>query len=301
MKIAIDVSLYQDSYDYDKFKLLVDNGVDACIIRAGCYYSPDRMLSTFVEWCRRLKIPYALYWYFYPQASSGQANKFIEIAKQYPDAKGLWLDVEEHTGTSSFLDGYYKSEFIKVLRAFPDKLVGIYSGGWVLNNYIPNMWKWANKYPYWNAHYVKYYTWWINYVKTIKSISQLEAVMAEIEKHPVGQVNNMPAMLWQCVTYIPFAELTEWQRHLDWNICSDENFAKLFGVVIEEPLPEPEYKSYEVISYAVWVRKTPGGTIVGYKWKGDIVVGLETVTDAKGYEWLRIHEGFVGLSTLQLV
>jgi hypothetical protein len=235
MKIVVDLSLYQDSYSFEKFKLLIDSGVDAVIIRAGCYYTPDRMLDTFVEWCRRLKVPYGLYWYFYPQSNSGQATKFIEVAKMYPDAKNIWLDVEEHTGSADFLNGYYKSEFTKIYFAFPEKIVGIYSGGWVVDTYIPKMYEWAGKYPYWDAHYIKYYTWWMEFVKKISSISALEDIMLEIEKHPVSHAKGFITLLWQCITYIPFAELTEWQRHLDFNICSDDNFNFLFGEVAVEP------------------------------------------------------------------
>jgi len=237
VKIVVDVSVYQDSYQFEKFKLLIDSGVDAVIIRAGCYYTPDRMCETFVEWCRRLKVPFGLYWYFYPQPNSGQADLFIKTAKLYPDNKGLWLDVEEHTGSPDFLNGYYKTEFAKILHAFPERLVGIYSGGWVVDNYIPDMYKWAAKYPYWDAHYVKYYTWWQEYVKTVRSISELENVMLEIAKHPVSHADGFTTLLWQCITLIPFVELSNWQQHLDYNICSDEQFAYLFGEVIEEPPP----------------------------------------------------------------
>ena len=276
MKTIIDVSVYQDCYQFDKFKLLIDSGVDAVIIRAGCYYAVDRMCETFVGWCRKLNVPFALYWYFYPQTNSKQANVFIETAKLYPDNKGLWLDVEEHTGSASFLDGYYKSEFMKVLYSFPNKLVGIYSGGWVLDQYIPNMYRWAAQYPYWDAHYVKYYTWWMKFVLTIKSISSLESVMAEIERHPVSHAKGFTTLLWQCITFIPFTELTSWQRHLDYNICTDENFVKLFGGVLTQPLPLPVTSTYKVNTSALTVRATPPvngvlGKIVGWRVYGQTV------------------------------
>ena len=241
MKIVIDVSAYQSVYNFEKFKLLINSGVSAVIIRAGCYYTEDTMLLTFVNWCKQLNVPFSLYWYLYPNTTSTQADKFITVAKKYPENNGLWIDVEEHTGSASFLDGYYKSEFTKVKNAFPDKLVGIYSGGWILNTYIPNMYKWAAQYPYWDAYYVKYTAWWKAYIaslggtwdssaKTI-SIANLKNIMLEIEKHPIVHANGMNTLLWQCITYIPFTELTEGQRHLDFNICTDANFAKLFKVV----------------------------------------------------------------------
>ena len=249
MKIVVDVSSWQDTYTFEKFKLLVDNGVDAAIIRAGFFNTEDRMLKTFVGWCNVLKIPFGLYWYFYPNSVSVQGEKFIEVARNY-DAKCLWSDVEEHTGSQSFLDGYYKTEFTKIKNAFPNKIVGNYSGGWVLDSYIPTLYKWAKAYPYWNAHYVKYYTWYKNYIaslggtwdssaKTI-SISNLKNIMVEIEKHPVTSAAGFDKTnLWQCITYIPFTELTEGQRHLDFNICQDLDFELLFGKTSVPPVEPP--------------------------------------------------------------
>jgi len=293
MKIVIDVSLYQNVYNFDKFKLLIDSGVDAVIIRAGCYYTEDAMLLTFVNWCKQLNIPFSLYWYLYPNTTSTQADKFISVAKKYPESNGLWLDVEEHTGSASFLDGYYKSEFMKVKNAFPDKLVGIYSGGWILNTYIPNMYKWAGQYPYWDALYVKYAPWWRTYIaslggtwdssaKTI-SIANLNNIMLEIEKHPVVHANGMNTLLWQCITYIPFTELTEGQRHLDLNICSDVNFSKLFKEVPGEIMDTNAVVTANVLN----VRSSPNvpllswTNIVGKFVKGDRI-NVESVVDMWG-------------------
>jgi len=301
MRIVIDVSSYQDSYPFEKFKLLIDSGVDAVIIRAGCYYTPDRMLDTFVEWCRRLRVPYGLYWYFYPQTNSGQAEKFIEVARLYPDAQGLWLDVEEHTGKESYLDAFYKTEFTKIKNAFPVRLVGIYSGGWVVDTYIPNMYKWAGQLPYWDAHYIKYYTWWQKYVLGVGSISKLKNIMEEISRHPVGHAAGFETLLWQCITYIPFTELTYWQRHLDWNICSDENFIKLFGEHISEPLPQPVISKYKVNTYALTIRATPPvngilGKVVGWLLYGQVVEVIEVVNG-----WANIGRGWVSERYLALV
>lgn len=248
MKIVIDISEYQSSYPFWKFAYLVRKcKIDGVIIRAGCAYKQDKMLYKFVRWCRLLNIPFGLYYYFYPGLSLNvQVDNFIALAKKYKACKNLWVDVEEWrnytTGAAhnpDYLNGFYKSVFTEVKKAFPDKIVGTYSGGWVLNKYIPNFHTWAKDHPYWNADYAKYYAWYWVYMDSLGAnwdnsdrpidISLLPEILTEISKHPVQLPIGMTrSVLWQCISYLPFTQLTEWQRHLDWNITTDENFKTIF-------------------------------------------------------------------------
>jgi len=249
LKIVIDISVYQDCYVFWKFRYLVRKcKIDGVIIRAGCGYIEDRMLSKYVHWCRLLKIPFGLYYYFYPGLDLNyQVNKFIELARKHKNCKNLWIDVEEFRNYSTgdvlnpdHLNGFYKSAFMNIKSAFPAKVVGNYSGGWVLNPYIPQFYTWAKDYPYWNADYAKYYSWYHVYMNSLGAnwdnsdrpidISLLPDILAEISRHPVMSPIGMgEPQLWQCITYLPFKQLTYWQQHLDWNITTVENFELLFG------------------------------------------------------------------------
>lgn len=249
MKIVIDVSQYQDSYPFWKFRYLVKKcHIDGVIIRAGCAYKQDKMLFRFVRWCRLLNIPYGLYWYFYPGLDlKYQVDSFIELAKKYKNCKNLWVDVEEYRNYATgephnpdYMNGFYKTVFMAVKSAFPNKIVGNYSGGWVLNVYVPLFYTWAKDYPYWNADYAKYYPWYWAYMDSLGAnwnnsdrpidISLLPEILEEIARHPVQLPNGMTkSYLWQCITYLPFKQLSYWQQHIDWNITTDEDFEYLFG------------------------------------------------------------------------
>ena len=270
MKIVIDVSVYQNTYTFEQFKLLINNGVAGVIIRAGAAHSEDNMLPTFVSWCRTLYIPYGLYFYVYPGLGiKYQAELFEMLISEYPDCKSVWIDIEEYKNPSSgttyspdILNAFYKGVFDYIKAAFPDKIVGNYSGGWVLDSYMKQAWTWINTAPYWNAAYVKYYSWWHNYMNSLGaswdsdlrqiSIANLSMIMAEIERHPlVGPAGVVKVSMWQAITFIPFVELSSWQKHLDYNICND--FDLIFGPPAPPPAPVIGEKDYR-IDELKWLR-----------------------------------------------
>jgi hypothetical protein len=286
MNIFIDVSNYQNCYTFEQFKLLITNGVTGVIIRAGCAHDEDDMLPTFVKWCRELGIPFANYFYFYPGLLlTSQIELFVELATEYPDCTSLWVDVEEYknftTGivySADALNAFYKTIFMRLKVALPNKFIGNYSGNWVLDKYIPKFYTWASVYPYWNAYYVKYFPWWWAFIASLGgswdsdllpiSITNLRKIMETINLHPVPKPIGMTKIDgWQCITFIPFKELTYWQRRLDLNICTDESYFRIFGnnpniPPIPPPPPIPsEYVTYFVVPMVgVNVRATPSLT-----------------------------------------
>jgi len=259
MKIVVDLSLYQDSYSLEKFKLL---DIDGVIIRAGAAHSEDDMLPTFVKWCRELGLPFGFYFYYYPGlAVKSQCELFEVLVNEYPDCLSVWVDIEETKYFSSgnvispdTLNAFYKTVFAYMRDAFPNKIVGNYSGGWVLNTYIPKAYLWINTAPYWSAYYVKPFTWYQNYIRSLGAewdkeiptipVSSLRKIMEKINNYwPPNPLGVTTVNLWQALTWFPYLDqLTYWQKHIDINICSDENFTLLFGEVVaqpptEEPMP----------------------------------------------------------------
>ena len=70
-------------------------------------------------------------------------------------------------------------------------------------------------------------------------------------------------------------------------MCKDADFELLFGQSVPvPPVPVPTNKFYKVITFALWVRAVPNGTIVGYKWRGSIVEVTEIVDG-----WAHLKEG----------
>jgi len=287
MKIVGDFSWYQSSLTLSKFKLLRDNGMDGAIMRAGCSFAKDTTAPIFAEYCDALGIPYGLYWYFYPGMNMDtQVRGFLEVIKALPNSKCAFIDLEEYalngvTFSQTKLDAFYKTVWTQVKTSYPR--TGVYSAKWVLDTYIPNAYKWINTAPfYWNANYVKYYPWWKTYMTSLGaswaddskqiSITNLNAIMEKINTHrseevlPVGLKSN----LWQCITFIPFldSELSYYEKHQDYNICTDEEFAKLFGGTYIPPIPPvpPTSSAYIVVPLVgVNVRATPSltGTKLG--------------------------------------
>jgi hypothetical protein len=280
MKLVGDFSWFQSSLTLAKFKQFKDNGMSGAILRAGCSFSKDVTAPRFSDYCDALDIPFGLYWYFYPGMNlDTQVRGFLEVIKSLPNIKCAFVDVEEYalSGTvfaSTKLDAFYKTVWSQVSSVYPR--TGIYSAKWVLDTYTPNAYKWINTAPfYWNANYVKYYTWWKTYMASLGaswdndskqiSISNLPAIMSKIDTHrseealPTGISKSD---LWQCITYIPFldSQLSHYEKNQDYSICRDEDFIKLFGGTYIPPIPPvtPTTVAYIVVPLVgVNVRSSP--------------------------------------------
>jgi hypothetical protein len=324
-KIVIDMSVYQNVYTFEKLKLLRDMGVTHVIIRAGVAHSEDDMLPTIVLWCRLLGLTFSLYFYFYPGLNlRAQVELFEALIAEYPDCKSVWVDVEEYRNFTTnipyggdVLNAFYKTIHTYLRNAFPGKLIGNYSGNWVLDRYIPKFYLWARDYPYWNAYYVKYFSWWRYYLSALGanwdndlrliSITKLPEIMNQIQMHPVPLPNGMTkANLWQCITFIPFKELTYWQRRLDWNICSDADFEYLFGSSATTPppvpTPVPTGRQYRVTAVTLNIRVSPpvNGVLGARIWTRWLVYGQVVTITAVSDGWGMLSDGgWVSLSWLE--
>ena len=280
----IDTSTYNEHTLADLL-LLKKMGVRHVIIRAGVAHSEDDRLPTWVELCNQAGLTYSLYFYFYPGLlARSQVELFIVLINEHPAARSIWIDIEEHANpitkteySPDTLNGFYKTVFTMVKAAFPDRIVGNYSGGWVLDKYIPKAWQWINAAPYWNASYIKYYFWWHDYLARFGgtwdsdagqiTIEKLPAIMEEISKHWLpGPIGVTKVHAWQAITYIPFQELihgtNDWLAHLDFNLIRADDW--LFGDLLPEgEIPMPEITNAQT-TVNLNVRSTPstGGTIL---------------------------------------
>ena len=327
MKIVGDFSSYQKTLTLAKMKLFKDNGMAGAIIRACVSLFEDQWVKTVVGYCRALGIPFGFYGYPYPgQGADAQAKLLIKVIASYPDSKFAICDIEEHAWNGveyslTFLDTFYKSYFVQVEA---QKRTGNYSAAWVMDNYLskqttdsqgnkiitPVSAKWISQEIYWNAHYVKYFRWWHDYLASLGaswdsdlhqiSITYLPQIMETIWSHrsemfiPKG---ISKVHLWQCITFIPFTELGTYEKHQDYSVCSDEDFTFLFG----NPAPQPPSQYRVIATLGLLVRATPPingvkGAIVGYRLYGQVVT-VTQIVDGWGY----IGSGWVSMVYLKAV
>jgi len=331
MKIVGDFSSYQRTLTLAKMKLFKDSGMSGAIIRACVSLFEDQWTKTVVGYCRALGIPFGFYGYPYPgQGADAQAKLLIKVMASYPDSKIAFCDIEEHAwnGTEyslKFLDAFYKSYYVQVenYQNTVQKLAGNYSAAWVMDKYLsehpldakgnqttlPVSAKWISQEIYWNAHYVKYFQWWRDYLASIGAswdsdihqipITYLPQIMETIWSHrsemfiPKGITK---VHLWQCITFIPFEELGTYEKHQDYSVCSDEDFAFLFDKVVQ---PEPVPDQYKVTArLGLLVRYTPPvngvkGNVVGYRLYGQTVTVTQIIDsgDALLGKWGEIGTG----------
>ena len=320
----IDVSTYNEHTLADLL-LLKKMGVRHVIIRAGVAHSEDDRLLIWIELCNQAGLTYSLYFYFYPGLlARSQVELFIVLINEHPAARSIWIDIEEHANpltkteySPDTLNGFYKTVFTMVKAAFPDRIVGNYSGGWVLDKYIPKAWQWINAAPYWNASYIKYYFWWHDYLARFGgtwdsdagqiTIEKLPAIMEEISKHWLpGPIGVTKVHAWQAITYIPFQELihgtNDWLAHLDFNLIHADDW--LFGdLLLEGEIPMPTVITNAVVSVGtstLRVRVTPvDGLIVKQLRTGDRV-SVEGV-DAVETNWGKITYPVFGYVSMDYI
>ena len=278
----VDWSNWQSAHTLASMDLLQKNGLTGAVTRGGFAVSEDLLLATIVNYFRVLRIPYGLYWYLYPGVPAiDQVNAFIKVLNKYPDATcGFFLDLEEYksiTGvvfTKAYLEKFYLDCYTKLVSLLPGKKIGIYTAVWCVSTYFPAVTTWLPKTNGWYADYVKYYRWYQDYITSLGgswgdntkpiSISNMSNIFAEIGKRkpniPVGMVD---CGIWQCITFIPFKELTIGQRNLDYNLLTPAAWKYWFNVTVETPptppLPPPlNAKTYVVTTNSLRIRSGPG-------------------------------------------
>lgn len=157
--------------------------------------------------------------------------------------------------SSSYLSTFYKNSHDALKNALPSMKIADYSAKWCIDSYFPQVSSWLKAEFYWNAGYVKYYTWYQNFINSLGgswgdstnliSISKLPEILAEVEKHwgeqplPIG---IQGCMAWQFGSFFPFEELTLGQRHVDMNLAPASTFKEYFNLDLEEEI-EPDGKA----------------------------------------------------------
>ena len=332
MDFFIDVSFWQSAWTLNKFKLLKQYGMKAMIIRAGYGTWLDKLAVTLIGYAREMNIPFALYWYLYPGIPFDvQIRAFIAFANNYPDCKSYFIDFEEYRSISgeiyskAYLEKFYKNSYDYLVKVLPGKKVGIYTGSWCVNAYFPGIVTWMNKNKEWYAFYVKYFTWFQQYIASLGghwadnskpiSISNLPKILEEVWKHapqlklPDG-ITGWAA--WQCFTFVAFTELTYGQRNLDYNIAPPETYREYFGigeapipeppVVVEPPQPEPNEppyvpQKYKVTAWALNIRSGAGAYYPStnkYLVMGNVILSID---EQNG--WIKMDKGWVSKLSLR--
>lgn len=310
MKIGIDMSYY-DIISQAEWDILarVINGVTVRM-----WFGADNLdssASKHVAECQKRHIPYNGYgWVDITENLDAQVARYQQAVSLFHpfsmmnDYEQYWTD----------WNAYMKQDLVKVaLSAMPsDKInafnlafqnkvmavstvpVGQYSGDWFIDKWCPQMRTWVTQRNYWEARYMRYYDstyladkrkeWGIPFdVNHVLELAQHAYIYKGIGR--------------QFESYLEIQGLTHDNWHLDWSVWSDEGFSRMFGTPYipdpDEPLPQVEIV-YTVTAFSAWIRETPNGLKIGYKWKGDQVIGIEVVNG-----WVHLLTGgWMGLTVL---
>jgi len=172
-----------------------------------------------------------------------------------PDLR-LWANYDSSTLSTFYKNSY---DFLKVQS--PNTKIWIYSAKWCIDSYFPQVLTWLKSDFYWNAAYVKYYSWYQKFIESLGgswgdstsliSISSLPTIFSEVEKHwneqllPLGMTNPIA---WQFGSFFPFKELTKGQRNIDLNFAPASTFKEYFNLELDggEPLPPATIEGKEL-------------------------------------------------------
>jgi hypothetical protein len=188
----------------------------------------------------------------------------------------------------------------------------VYTAVWCVSTYFPAVTNWIPKNNGWYADYVKYYAWYQDFITSLGgswgdntksiSISNAPAIFTEIGKRvpniPYG-MNNWG--IWQCITFIPFSELTYGQRNLDYNLLTKAGWKYWFNIDVEIVPPQPPVKvvnTYKVTANILNVRTGPGISYPSVKklYFGDIIL---TTEESSGF--VKSEFGWSSLTWLILI
>lgn len=190
-----------------------------------------------------------------PPLNEGKLGYNYEAVMDSIASRGLGIRADLNLSgnySSTVLSTFYKNSYDFLKYQLPSMKVWTYSAKWCIDGYFPQVSGWIEPSFYWNAAYVKYYTWYQDFIESLGgswgssenliSITSLPAIAAEVEKHwneqplPIG-INGCVA--WQFGSFFPFVELTKGQRNFDLNIAPASTFKEYFDLELEggEPLP----------------------------------------------------------------
>ena len=161
-KLGIDISVWQNGFNFDKAK---EEGVEFVILRGAYSTNEDKCFEDFYKQCNKKGLPVGAYHYSMAKTvkeAENEANLMISILKgkqlEYP----IYLDVEDKTQAK-----LGKDLLTSIIKTYCDKLekegyyVGIYSTYSYLNSYthINEL----SKYDKWIAQWSKKCTCKIDY------------------------------------------------------------------------------------------------------------------------------------------
>ena len=260
IEFTIDVSINNTGHTEESIQRLKDLGLVGAIFRLGDGYRIDKSSGYWADLFRKLDIPFGGYWVPY---ASDDMNKTLDLFNQekekYPDLKSTFDDVEWYR----YADGSVVPAHI-CERDYWDfhvrsKTDAMYTGMWCVDKYFPKIGELLYEEGLkqgkvgWYAHYAPYFSGFRTYVESLGgsldpkvtnkliSISHLPKILEIISTYEMKPpYEGLGWGMWQCVTYLPFKEFTYSQRHLDFNLITEEAYKEWFTSEPEEPEYDPE-------------------------------------------------------------
>lgn len=164
--LLVDVSKYVPVSDV---ALLKASGVRGIIARMGegVNDTEDKTWAYYVQEAQNNDIPAFGYYVIHPELYDNAPGNVAEHLKrikkfaQNKDIRGIFIDAEifkDDRGlniASGWISERTRSLIDEVQRAFPNLIVGLYTGGWYVDGYSPEMKNWIYKYPLWWAWYTQ--------------------------------------------------------------------------------------------------------------------------------------------------
>lgn len=163
--LIVDVSKYVPFADVGLMKAA---GVRGIIARVGQGFNTDEdpTFAYYVAEGAKHNIPVMGYYVFdpsWPDNEKGCIDEQLARLTKWTKNKqlyGMWIDSEIYLHNdgrqiaASWISNRTRSMIDETTRAFPQWKVGLYTGGWFVDSYSPEMKNWIYKYPLWWAYYV---------------------------------------------------------------------------------------------------------------------------------------------------
>lgn len=164
--LIVDVSKWVPVADVAVLKA---GGVRGIIARIGegMNNEPDPTWAYYVQAAYDNDIPCMGYYVIHPELidnAPGCVTEHLNRIKKFVQNKaitGIWIDAEITTDgrglpiAPKWISERTRSLIDETQRAFPDLVVGLYTGGWYIDGYSPEMKNWVHKYPLWWAYYTQ--------------------------------------------------------------------------------------------------------------------------------------------------
>ena len=162
--LVVDVSKWVPGFDVGVLKM---GGVRAIVARIGegLNDKADPTFGPYVQAAYDNDIPAMGYYVIHPEMidnTKGCVDEHLARIKAFTANKALtaiWIDSEitkDARGlpiAPQWISDRTRSLIDETQRAFPKLKVGLYTGGWYVDAYSPQMKTWMYKYPLWWAYY----------------------------------------------------------------------------------------------------------------------------------------------------